>query len=462
MSVKNAYQLLEESIIYYQGEPVGTAAACDPSPVAANYCECFIRDFVPSALVFLKSGRADIVRNFLTTVMNIRGQHTVFEGHTRSMGLMPASFRIEVDGEQENVSADFGERAIGRVLPVDSAMWWMFLLRAYVTVTGDLDFAKLPDVQECIDQILELYLREHFESSPTLLVPDGAFMIDRRMGVYGYPLEIQALFYGMLKAASDLLTLTNGSASLIQNLDMRIQTLSAYVRRHYWIDRGRLNEIHRFQSEQFGPDATNVLNVYPESIPEWMDGWLDGKSGYLAGNQGPGLVDFRFFAQGNLLAILFGLTTEEESLGIMNLFEYHWDELIGEMPVKIVYPAVRGHEWVYMTGSDPKNVPWSYHNGGNWPVLIWPFVAATMRTGRTDLAERALNVITERLKTDNWPEYYDGRKGSLIGRRANFYQTWSATGLIVAHQVYEDPEFRALFDSCMYTGSITMACAIIP
>ena len=85
-----------------------------------------------------------------------------------------------------------------------------------------------------------------------------------------------------------------------------------------------------------------------------------------------------------------------------------------------------------------------------------------MRTGRTDLAEKALNVITERLKVDNWPEYYDGRKGSLIGRRANFYQTWSATGLIVAHQVYEDPEFRALFDSCMYTGSITMACAIIP
>lgn len=462
MSVKNAYQLLEESIIYYQGEPVGTSAACDPSPVADNYCECFIRDFVPSALVFLKSGRADIVRNFLTTVMNIRGQHTVFEGRTRSMGLMPASFRIEVDGGRENVTADFGERAIGRVLPVDSAMWWMFLLRAYVTVTGDLDFAKLPDVQECIDQILELYLREHFESSPTLLVPDGAFMIDRRMGVYGYPLEIQALFYGMLKAASDLLSLTNGSKSLIQNLDIRIQALRAYVRRHYWIDRSRLNEIHRFQSEQFGPDATNILNVYPESIPEWMDGWLDGKSGYLAGNQGPGLVDFRFFSQGNLLAILFGLTTEEESLGIMNLFEYHWDELIGEMPVKVVYPAVRGYEWVYMTGSDPKNVPWSYHNGGNWPVLIWPFVAAAMRTGRNDLAERALDVITERLKTDNWPEYYDGRKGSLIGRRANFYQTWSATGLIVAHQVYEDPEFRALFDSCMYTGSITMACAIIP
>jgi hypothetical protein len=162
-------------------------------------------------------------------------------------------------------------------------------------------------------------------------------------------------------------------------------------------------------------------------------------------------VDFRFFTQGNLLAILFGLATGEESQGIMNLFSIHWGELIGEMPVKIVYPAVRGREWMHVTGSDPKNVPWSYHNGGNWPVLIWPFVAAAMRTGRIELAERALETITERLKKDNWPEYYDGKKGGLIGRRANYFQTWSAAGLIIAHQVYEDPEFRALFESCMYS-----------
>jgi hypothetical protein len=50
------------------------------------------------------------------------------------------------------------------------------------------------------------------------------------------------------------------------------------------------------------PDVANVLNVYPESIPDWMDGWLDAQAGYLAGNQGPGRVDFRFFSQGNLFA----------------------------------------------------------------------------------------------------------------------------------------------------------------
>lgn len=454
MPIKAAYQLLEDSIIYFQGKPVGTSAACDPRPVAANYHECFIRDFVPSALVFLMDGRVEIVRNFLMTVMQLRGQQPVLEGHTRSMGLMPASFKVVEEGGVEHLVADFGERAIGRVVPVDSAMWWMFLLHAYVTVSGDWDFAKSSGVQECINQILDLYLREGFEISPTLLVPDGSFMIDRRMGVYGYPLEIQALYYGMLKTAEELLTHTNGSRSMIGNLQVLIQALRTYVRTHYWIDRDRLNQIHRYQGEEFGLDIANVLNVYPESIPKWMDGWLDTRSGYLVGNQGPGRVDFRFFTQGNLLAILFGLATRQEAQGIMSLFVAHWDELIGEMPVKIMYPAVQNKEWMYLTGSDPKNVPWSYHNGGNWPVLLWSFVAACLRTGRVELAERALQLSAERLKVDNWPEYYDGRRGGLIGRRSNFYQTWSATGFIIAYNIYENRESQALLDSCMFSDPL--------
>jgi glycogen debranching enzyme len=87
--------------------------------------------------------------------------------------------------------------------------------------------------------------------------------------------------------------------------------------------------------------------------------------------------------------------------------------------LKIVYPAVTGKEWTFVTGSDPKNVAWSYHNGGNWPVLIWPFVASTLRAGRLEASERAINLSTERLAQDNWPEYYDGEeRGGLIGRRA--------------------------------------------
>ena len=452
MLVDAAYDILERSLIEVAGRPVGTAAAVDPNPAAVHYEECFIRDFVPSALVFLLDGRHDVVRNFLTSVMRLRGMQPVPQGHHRSKGLMPASFRPGRASEEAPLVGDFGERAIGRVIPVDSAMWWMLLLRDYLLFTGDWELTEDPEIQACVREILELYLRESFEAGPTLLVPDGSFMIDRRMGVHGYPLEIQALYYGMLRSVREILARVVNDSELIENLDLRIGDLRRYVRVHYWVDRDRLNEIHRFKSEEFGLNVTNVLNVYPESIPDWMDGWLDTDCGYLVGNQGPGKVDFRFFAQGNLLSILFNLATEDECTKIMDLYELHWDELIGEMPAKCVYPAVAGLEWRYMTGSDPKNVAWSYHNGGNWPVLLWPFVGAAITSGRRELAQRAIDLASERLERDRWPEYYDGRRGSLIGRRSNLYQTWSATAYILANKLMDDPDAFTAFDAMTFSS----------
>jgi len=53
----------------------------------------------------------------------------------------------------------------------------------------------------------------------------------------------------------------------------------------------------------------------------------------------------------------------------MDLIEERWDELVGEMPLKICYPAIENHEWRIITGCDPKNTRWSYHNGGSWPGI---------------------------------------------------------------------------------------------
>ncbi len=450
MPFQSALELLEESILYYKGEPIGTRAACDPNPAGPNYDQCFVRDFAPAAIIFLMRGDFPIVRNFLTTVMALRSQQSVMPGHRRATGLMPASFRVMTINGEEQLVADFGEMAIGRVAPVDSCLWWLFLLRAYHRISGDHDFTAQPEIQECIRQSLDLYLKESFETSPTMLVPDGSFMVDRRMGVDGHPLEIQALFYGMLRSADELLLDNDENAALREMVGIRAKSLCSYVRIYYWMGRDRLNEIHRFHSEEFGLDVENVLNVYPESIPDWLDGWLKPGCGYLVGNVGPSRIDFRFFAQGNLLAILFGLATEDEADSIMRLYNLHWDELVGEMPVKLCYPAVAGKEWMYMTGSDPKNAPWSYHNGGNWPALLWPFVAAARRTGRLDLAERAIVDSGERLMAQRWPEYYDGRLGSLIGRRANFYQVWSATSYLIAYELLENPEIGEVFDQLLF------------
>ncbi len=57
-------------------------------------------------------------------------------------------------------------------------------MRAYVKATGDIALAHREDFQRGMRLILRLCLETQFDMYPTLLVPDGAFMIDRRMGVY--------------------------------------------------------------------------------------------------------------------------------------------------------------------------------------------------------------------------------------------------------------------------------------
>ena len=439
-ALEDAYRILERSVVQFEGAPVGTIASSDPRAPAENYRDCFIRDFVPSAIVYLLDGQPEIVRNFLQLIVELRGQQDEMEGQQPLPGILPASFKVRrrADGV-EDIHADFGDRAIGRVAPVDSMMWWILLLQAYVRATGDETFAHSAENQRALRQIMSVALQGRFEVFPTLLVPDGSFMIDRRMGVYGHPLEIQALFYAALKAVRDLLPSTDENAWVIDLAARRQSVLADYVRRYYWLDLERLNEIHRYQTEMFGSEVDNILNIYPESIPDWVPDWVPDDAGYLVGNLGPGRMDFRFFSNGNLLAAIFGLANPAQAVKILSTFEHHWQDLMGRMPVKICYPAMSGREWHLMTGSDPKNPPWSYHNGGNWPVLLWPFMGAAMAAGRGDLAERALEMAEKRLYTDRWPEYYDGTHGRLIGRRANYHQTWTATALIIGHKLMQEP-----------------------
>ncbi|MCC5634942.1 glycoside hydrolase 100 family protein [Nostoc sp. CHAB 5844] len=442
---KQAWQLLEDAIIYYQGRPVGTVAANDRSQFALNYDHCFIRDFAASALLFLIKGRYDIVRNFLEETLKLQPKKQLLDAYTPTQGLIPASFKVVSNNGEEYLEADFGEHAIARVTPVDSCLWWIIILHAYVKATKDLKFALQPEFQQGIALIMELCLATRFDMSPTLLVPDGACMIHRRLGIYGYPLEIQALFYAALRAARQLL-ICAGDEEIVIGIDKRLPLLQNHIRHHYWIDIQRLNIIYRFKGEEYGHSATNLFNIYVDSIPYAdLAIWLPKHGGYLAGNVGPSQLDTRFFSLGNLMAIISSLASEQQSQAIMTLIEEQWQDLVGTMPMKICFPALEKEEYRILTGYDPKNIPWSYHNAGSWPVLLWFLTAAAQKTGRINIAKNALELAQYRLSEDQWPEYYDGVRGMLIGRKARRYQTWTITGFLLAKELMSHPEYLELF-----------------
>ncbi|XP_058219537.1 alkaline/neutral invertase E, chloroplastic isoform X2 [Rhododendron vialii] len=442
-----AWNLLRESLVYYCGNPIGTIAANDPTDTSIlNYDQVFIRDFIPSGIAFLLKGEYDIVRNFILYTLQLQSWEKTMDCYSPGQGLMPASFKVRtvpLDGDdsayEEVLDPDFGEAAIGRVAPVDSGLWWIILLRAYGKCSGDLSVQERVDVQTGIKMILKLCLADGFDMFPTLLVTDGSCMIDRRMGIHGHPLEIQALFYSALLCAREMLA-PEESADLMRALNNRLIALSFHIREYYWTDMSKINEIYRYKTEEYSYDAVNKFNIYPDQIPPWLGEWMPNKGGYLIGNLQPAHMDFRFFSLGNLWSIVSSLATIDQSHAILDLIEAKWADLVADMPLKICYPALEGEEWRIITGSDPKNTPWSYHNGGSWPTLLWQLTVACIKMNRPWIAENAVKIAERRISRDKWPEYYDSKRARFIGKQAHLYQTWSIAGYLVSKLLLANPD----------------------
>lgn len=103
-------------------------------------------------------------------------------------------------------------------------------------------------------------------------------------------------------------------------------------------------------------------------------------------------------------------------------------------------------EWRNKTGSDPKNWPWCYHNGGHWPSLLWylggaillheqrhPGADPALMTQMKEMLEDAYQCQLRQLPRQQWAEYFDGPTGSWIGQQARTYQTWTIVGFLLLH-----------------------------
>ncbi|XP_049378626.1 alkaline/neutral invertase E, chloroplastic-like isoform X4 [Solanum stenotomum] len=443
-----AWHFLRAAMVYYCGSPVGTIAANDPSEATMlNYDQVFIRDFIPSGIAFLLKGEYDIVRNFILHTLQLQSWEKTMDCYSPGQGLMPASFKVRTipldndeSATEDVLDPDFGEAAIGRVAPVDSGLWWIILLRAYGKCSGDLSLQERVDVQTGMKMILRLCLADGFDMFPTLLVTDGSCMIDRRMGIHGHPLEIQALYYSALLGAREMLAPEEASTDLVRALNNRLLALSFHIREYYWIDVKKLNEIYRYKTEEYSYDAINKFNIYPDQIPPWLVEWMPSEGGYLIGNLQPAHMDFRFFSLGNVWSIVSSLANIDQSHAILDLIEAKWEDLVADMPLKICYPALEGQEWRIITGGDPKNTPWSYHNGGSWPTLLWQLTVACIKMKRPEIAEKAIKIAERRISRDRWPEYYDTRRGGFIGKQARLFQTWTIAGYLVAKLLIANPE----------------------
>lgn len=63
--------------------------------------------------------------------------------------------------------------------------------------------------------------------------------------------------------------------------------------------------------------------------------------------------------------------------------------------------------------------------------------------GKPELAQKAVTVAEERLKMDQWPEYYDTKSGRFIGKQSRLYQTWTIAGFLTAKMLLQKPDMAS-------------------
>jgi len=448
----------EKALIKIDGEYIGAIAAIpkDASAHDLNYSEIFIRDNVPVMIYLLLEGKYEIVRHFLNTCLKLQSKHFQTEG------IFPTSF-TEING---HLVADYGQRAIGRVCSVDASLWWVILAYIYVKRTGDHKWATSLDVQTGIQRFLNLILHPSFRDAPTLFVPDGAFMIDRALDVWGNPLEIQVLLYGALLSAVGLIhidltkkgyldrqsrTLNINPESPFESQQVYQSTyaiawltrLRTYMLKQYWVNSKIIQTVRRRPTEEYGDHVSNEYNIQTETIPHWLQDWLGDQGGYLVGNIRTGRPDFRFFTLGNCLGAIFDLISPAQQRSLFHLMHQNQGDLFAQMPVRICHPPLDNDEWRKKTGYDRKNLPWCYHNGGHWPCLFWYFAIASLRYKKHQsfthgkeidrLLQNNYDLLLKRLPQQNWAEYFDGPNGAWIGQQARLYQTWTIVGFLLTH-----------------------------
>jgi len=90
----------------------------------------------------------------------------------------------------------------------------------------------------------------------------------------------------------------------------------------------------------------------------------------------------------------------------MDLIECCWQDLVGQMPMKICFPAVEGAGLATDDGLRSEKHPWSYHNGGSWAVLLAAAAALELEDPRWHNAI----TIARNVGENQWAEYYDGKR----------------------------------------------------
>jgi len=295
-------------------------------------------------------------------------------------------------GQIPNAVGDYNFDRKSRVTfnTIDSTLW--YLIGQYIYNWSYKDKTLLKKYKKNIDQAF-LWLSYQDPNEDKLLVQQPTMdWQDAFPHKYGRTINTQALYYATLKMY--------GKNSLAQ----------------------RIKKVVNGEREQY-------LSLYDKELGYYLP-WI------WKNHDGDREQEQWFDTFGNLLAIVFGLATEEISKSILNHIEKK--RINRPFPCKAIYPPIKpGYkEWQPYFSKCLAKEPYQYLNAGIWPFIGGFYVAALVKTKQLSKAEKEFNLLTKALDP-NFNEWLDGKTGQPKGAP---YQGWSAGTYLFAYKCLKEKQ----------------------
>lgn len=311
---------------------------------------------------------------------------------------------------------------------VDSNLWYIIGCAVHWFRYQDREFLQIffPSLEKAL-----LWLRYQDSNNCGLLevheAADWADLFANRFNI----LYDNILYYGALKSMVHLSKVMAQPGDLYQKL---AEDVHYKINLRLWISRGRGEEVQKAKEswKWTYEEMASCLRDHPYYLP------------YVAFRDYGDYCD----VLGNLLAIIFEVADKEKSSRILSYIDQAGANR--PYPCKAFYPPVYpgNKDWRDYYRVYNLNQPHQYHNGGIWPFIGGFYIAALIKAGQLEKAQKEMSFLGKANRlghAEKWQfgEWMHGQSGNLMG---SIDQAWSAGMYLYAHACLENEKLIYICD----------------
>lgn len=312
----------------------------------------------------------------------------------------------------------------GSITSVDSNLWVIITCAQIYKTTKNKTFISDNYIRNYVKIMRHVYSID-INHDGLLEVPEAGDWAD----IFGRNYHIlfdQVLYYVALNQYQYLLkTKLEISENIDEKLLRKINISLKRIPSRKFKVKSKLNKYFWLETDEDKKRMSQQYMIYTainqENFPFYQSHLIPFKNYWM----------HRFDVIGNLLAVIADIPNEERSKQIVNYILLN--KINFPRPLACLHPVVLEGDKDWLEIYSIKERPYTYHNGGAWPMMIGFWVEALMHhSSKKRLAKQELKRMALALQEDNWkfPEYYNGETGEKMGKD---YMAWSAAGYILAY-----------------------------